>query len=262
MDLTNLISVWELNEASGNALDSHGSNTLTETSGTIDAATGLFGGARDFEAGDTERFEIADNASLSVTDIDWLVTAWVYAESLGGVNRDILAKWPATNGEYLFGYTASDRFRFTVRNAANNANATVEANSFGSPSVGVWYFVVGWHDSVANTLNIQVNDGPVDSVSHSGGCRDAGTAFTIGARNQGGTGDAFWDGLIQQVTFWKRILTAPERSEIFNSGAGLPYPWVAASGQPAMRRFTRSRSGLWLPIHRPIELGRKGVLVI
>lgn len=46
--IDNLVSYWKLDEASGNALDAHGSNTLIETSGAIAAAGGKINGARDF----------------------------------------------------------------------------------------------------------------------------------------------------------------------------------------------------------------------
>lgn len=227
MDLSSLVSVWELNEASGNAVDAHGSNTLTETSGTIDAAAGKISGCRDFEAGDTEYFTVADNAGLSAGDVDFTLTAWVNAESLGAVNRDIIAKWGSNNAvrEYIFGYTATDRFRFTVRDTGNATNTTVEANNLGAPSTGTWYFIVAWHDSVANTLNIQVNNGTVDSTSYSGGIQDSTAGFAIGARVDGP--QAYWDGLIDQCSLWKRVLTSGERTSLWNGGAGRAYPFAS-----------------------------------
>ena len=37
-----------------------------------------------------------------------------------------------------------------------------------------WHQVIAWHDSVANTLNIQVDHGAVSSLSYSGGGKGHG----------------------------------------------------------------------------------------
>ena len=229
--LTSLESYWNLDEASGNAVDSHGSNTLAETSGTIAAATGPGGvsGSRDFEAGDTEYLTIADNASLSTGDIDFTIAAWVQFESLGA-NRSIVSKYnTGTVREYWLLYALStDRLTFTVSNDGT-ATTPVPADSLGAPSTGTWYFVVAWHDAAANTTNIQVNDGAVDSVSYSSGVLDGGALFSFGATNSG-AGTNHHDGLIAKVGFWKRVLTSGERTQLYNSGTGLLYSELTAAG--------------------------------
>lgn len=228
--LDSLISYWPLGEASGNALDAHGSNHLTETSGTIDSATGKVGNCRDFEAGDTEYFTLADNADLSCGDIDFSIAAWVNAESLTGTH-DIVSKddGGATQREYILGY-ASSRFRFGVFTGSGTFTQKL-ADSLGAPSTGTWYLVIGWHDSVNNTLNIQVNNGTVDSQAYSNGLADEAAPFCIGARGSGGAGSAHWDGLIDEVAFAKRVWTSDERTWIYNSGNGRSYAdWAATAG--------------------------------
>ena len=229
-----LISVWELDEASGNALDSHGSNDLAEAGGTIPPASGPagLGGARDFEAGDTEHLTLADNADLSTGDVDFAVAAWGNLESKGA-SRDLVAKWAAGDQEYLLGYsTGSDRWYFAVSTDGNDT-VSVTATAAGSPSLATWYHVVGWHDSVNNQLGISVNAGTAETAAHSGGVRDGARQFTIGGRTATSSTNS-WDGLISQVAFWKgRVPTSAERTEIYASGAGLPYSaWDAPNVPP------------------------------
>ena len=77
----------------------------------------------------------------------------------------------------------------------------------GAPVIGTWYFIVGWHDSVANTVNIQVNNGAVDSVATGGALQAAGTAeLRIGGRDD--IAPFHLDGRVDEVGFWKRVLTA------------------------------------------------------
>ena len=91
----NLISVWEMDEASGDAIDAHGSNDLTDTN-TVAAAAGKINGARDFETGNSECFLLADNTDLSMGDIDFSITAWVQLESKTA-DRSIVGKYTESN---------------------------------------------------------------------------------------------------------------------------------------------------------------------
>jgi hypothetical protein len=239
--LTDLIAAWELDEASGNALDAHAGLDLTETSGTIGASSGPggVGGSRDFEAGDTEYFAIADNADLSVGDIDWTIEAWVNLESKPAGNSVIAAKWDSGSNqrEYMLLHLASaDRFQFLVSQNGTTVN-TASADTLGSPSLSTWYQLLAWHDSVANTLNIQVNNGAVDSVSYSSGGRNGPTAFQIGASLSLGVAAGYLDGLAAKVRLWKRVLTSDERAALYNSGNGLAYPLTVATGGNRRRRM-------------------------
>ena len=230
--LTGLISAWELNEASGNALDSHGSNTLTDNN-TVGSGTGLvYGTARDFEATDGEYLSRASNASLQTGDIDFSLGACVKFGSKGAT-RVVLGKWPATGSfEYLLYYdSGADRFSFAVSSTGSGNPgefAAVAANNLGAPSVGVWYHLVAWHDATANQIGIAVNAGTPNTTAHSGGVR-AGTApLNVGRNDDGDTN--FWDGLIGPVRIWKRVLTSQERTDLYNGGAGLAYSAFGGGG--------------------------------
>lgn len=68
---------------------------------------------------------------------------------------------------------------------------------------------MAWHNSVNNTINIQLNNGIVQTASYSGGVTDTTAALSIGAY-----ADKTWEfnGKIDEVALYKRTLTAPERS--------------------------------------------------
>lgn len=257
-----LISYWSLDEASGDALDAHGTNDLTDTN-TVGSATGKISNARDFEKANMERFSHADNADLSTGDIDFAFACWVNAESLPGLTT-IASKGNWNDGTIEWSldyYDGGPSARFFVSPDGSQSVTVVSATNQGALSLATWYFIVVWHDATANTINIQVNDGTVNSTSHTTGLTNLGGGFHIGDLD-GLT--AHWDGLIDEAGLWKRVLTSGERTQLYNSGNGLAYADFGggAAGHPAMRRFVRDRSGLYLPRHRPIEIGRAGVMVI
>lgn len=243
-----LVASWELDEASGNAIDSHGSNDLTETSGTIAASTGPggVGGSRDFEAGDTEYFTITDNSDVSTGDIDFTFEAWVNLESTSG-NLGVLGQRVSSSNSYgyiLFYNSGSARFDWRVGNSTGTAIAgTVLANNFGAASTGTWYQIICWHDAASNQIGICVNNGTPNTASTSGATADVATNFNIGCTDTGGAN--LFDGLISKVRMWKRVLTSDERTELYNGGSGLAYPFSASSA-PVVTPF---RNRLMSPGH-------------
>jgi len=224
--IDNLVAYYSLDEASGNAIDAHGALDLTETSGTIDAASGKVGGARDIEAGDTERFVHADHADLSVGDIDFTFIGWVLFESLGG-SRAVIAKQIAGAGtrEYEIGYdSGANRLRFSV-SPDGTAQTDVDAGNLGAPATATWYFIVAWHDAVNDQIAIQVNNGTPDTAAHSTGVINGTNSFFLGARSNNANPH---DGLLDEIGLWKRVLTSDERTWLYNAGAGRSYADIVA----------------------------------
>lgn len=228
--LDNIVSYWKMDDVSGNALDSYGSNNLTDTN-TVGTGTGIIHSARDFEQGSSEYFTIASNSTLQTGDIDFTWSAWVKMES-NGDNMTILAKSDAFSDarEYFLGYVQSaNRFQFFVSQDGTGFGGSVSADTFGAPSTGVWYHIVAWHDATNNQLGIAVNAGTADTASYSSGVNSDTSAFQIGSREDDLTPK--WDGLIDEVGFWKRVLTSDERTSLYNAGAGLTY---AFQGDPTV----------------------------
>lgn len=219
-----LIGYWKMDEVSGNALDSTANSlTLTDTN-TVGTAAGKINTARQFNAAGSRYLSRASESLLQTGDIDFTWSAWVYLDSKATF-RIVLAKAASTTiatSEYIMYYDSSvDRFRFGVGDGSTIGNA--QADNFGSPSINTWYFLVGWHDATANTVNIQVNNGTANSVAQAtaGGYTNA-AALNIGAR---AAGNLPMDGRIDEIGFWKRVLTAAERTALYAGGAGLTWPF-------------------------------------
>lgn len=212
-----LVSYWALEEASGNRADSHGSNTLTDNN-TVASATGKISTAADFEASNSEWLSCADNAALSTGDIDFSLSFWVYFESTG--YQELAGKWTGggTDREWLI-YTFGGAMSFQVQGPSSGQTVT-HGTSLTS---GVWYHVVVWHDSVNNVIGITINDTSAVTQAHSGGANDGTADFTLGGRS----GSVYFDGLMDEVGFWKKVLSAAEITSLYNGGSGFAYPFSA-----------------------------------
>lgn len=152
-------------------------------------------------------------------DIDFTIAAWVYLDTKTA-NRPILAKWNATDFEYKLEYRSGpDRFTFFV-SSTGTTSVSVELSS--GPNAAQWYFIIAWHDAAANTINIMVNDDSAQSVAHTLGVRDGTSSFRMGHDIAAST---FMDGRVDSVSIWKELLTAAEKTWLYNGGAGRDYPF-------------------------------------
>ena len=223
----NLISWWTLDEPSAGVgavarADSHGTNNLTDNNTTASAAGKVAQATQHINAND-EYLSHVSNADLQTGDIDFTVACWVYLDNKATVQM-FVTKDNAGGGnrEYHLAYdSGADRFTFAVFTPVD-VQVAINANTLGAPVVATWYFIIAWHDSVANTINIQVNDGGVDSVGVAALQAAGNAVFMLGRRQFGGFLNPL-DGRLDEVVFAKRVWTADERTILYNGGDGMGY---------------------------------------
>ena len=224
-----LMSWWTLDEESAgvgvvNRVDSYGTNDLTDN-GTTPSAEGRIIRATQHTNAVPDWLSHVSNADLQTGDIDFTFAFWARLDNKATFQAFISKddELPGGDREYNAHYRLpDDRIRFAVFTAVDVTQA-INADTFGSPPVDTWFFVVCWHDAAADTVNIQINDGGIDSVGTGGALQAAGAAeFQIGAREHAA---ARWplDGRVDEVGFWKRVLSAGERTSLYNESNGVGY---------------------------------------
>lgn len=221
---TNLVSYWKLDETSGTRIDAVTAtgNDLTDNN-TVTSNPGIIVNAGQFTAASSEWLTHTSNSSLQTGDIDFTFAAWVYLDATGTA-MTILAKYGATTKEYWLRYENTGVFSFCVFATGTAGCSTIQATTFGAPATATWYHIIAWHDSVNNSLGICVNGGTPDTVSYSSGITALAGDFGMGALPTVGQ---YWNGRIDEVGFWKKVLNSAERDELYNSGAGktcCPFP--------------------------------------
>jgi len=215
---TDLISYWKHDEASGNRVDSEPTGTAQDLTdnGSIVSGTGKINNGSDLEASSSQWFSRADSADLSLgADQAFSIALWVKFETVGG-STPIVNKLVGLDGnsdEYNLDLNGSSNFRFYVGYGAGIGQ--VIDTTIGVPSTGVWYFVVVWHDPVADQVGMSINNGTPDVTSHSLGTQDTAGSFQIGNYSS-----LFLDAVVDEVAFYKKVLSAAEITELFNSNVG------------------------------------------
>lgn len=238
---TNLQAYWKFDSANILA-DAHGSNTLTNN-GTTGTTTGKINEAGSFN-GTTQYLSIADNAALSMGDINFSVACWVYLSSTAA-DQYIVSKYTTTGNqrEYAIQYVnATGSFRFLVSSAGTSG---VLVDGPGSMTTGTWYFVAGGHNATSNDIWISVNAATPVTASHSTGVFDGTSEVNIGARP---TAASLLTGRVDEASIWKRDIRS-DLSALYNSGSGLAYPFNASS--PVINPLSPSIPGSGLdPLNR------------
>jgi len=218
--LSGLTAYWRLDETSGDRADWVGICDLT-TSGGVTGAAGKQGDAASFSAAGSGKLTTPDHVAVQTGDIDFTLAGWFRATTLAGS----AALWAKDNGiqrDYRLDIAAAATGpRFILFDASGGIVGLVQT---GEPlAVGTWYFVCCWHDATTNTINIQVNGGVVHSAATTGTPGVSIADFRIG--DFGNTGTVYWDGAIDEVGLWKRVLTADERTALYAAGSGIAYPF-------------------------------------
>lgn len=217
--LTNLVSYWKLDEASGTRADSRGSAPFAPV-GTVATATGRYGTLGASFAGSTHLE--ASHVSLQTGNNSFTVAFWVKLDSKS-TNQEFLMKGAGPNmNEYFIGYDATDdRFRYGMISSSNFYSQLL-ASSAGSPVVGTWYLIIVWFDYANDEMHIQVNNGGVDTLTARLPQNLDTAPLNCGSYGQAYANPAF--ATIDEIAFWKpRVLDPVTRTAIWNGGAGTPF---------------------------------------
>jgi hypothetical protein len=231
MPLTDsLIAFWELEESSGTRQDAHSNNyDLTETGGTISSAAGVIGStnAALFVTADANTLDAGDNADFSTgAEVSWEILAWVYPTAIGDTHCIV------QKGDDI-GAGSTTEWALSVGSGGNPAawvsdgsTRTFKVHS-STISNNTWAMLSAYYDASTNTLGIAINAGtPETDTTHTTG----GWNSTYSVRVGGEQVSRYFTGRIDQVGFWKRVLTSGERTELYNSGAGMTYAAMSSGG--------------------------------
>lgn len=199
-----LISYWKLDESSGNASDSVGSNTLTNTNVTY--STGKINNGAIYNASNAKLVMGSTAFTPSYT-----YSFWIYRN---------------TNGQY--GVISKDDGTTRVFSFLSNTDGTLSGTvwlSTGSFGITAFSLTNNTWNHVVITLNsgveckVYLNGTEVFTNSISFGALTTSFGTWFGADQFSG-GRWFLDGKLDEIGLWNRALTAGEVTQLYNSSSG------------------------------------------
>jgi len=215
----NLVSYWDMEEASGVRIDRHGTNHLSDIA-TVTQATGKLGNAGQFTSANSEQLDISDNASLSITG-DLSVSVWAYFDSLK--NCMIVSKRDdASTRSYTFTYEyGSTELQFIISSDGTSGDETTGAVTW-TPTLSTWYHIVCIYRASSGEVDFYIDGSQQGSTQGSLNTSIADTSadFNVGAN---GTSGDYMNGRFDELALWSKELTSGEVTALYNSGTPLPY---------------------------------------
>jgi hypothetical protein len=210
--LNDLAAYWKLDETSGTRIDSAGSNNLTDNN-TVGSATGKLGNAASFVAANSEYLSVASTPGLQSSSA-FTLAFWVKPNTLS----------PTAQG-LLFKGGASPQIEYLIRLNTNTIDFFVNSASDFAEVTGIntteWWFVVAYYNGTTNLWvqsesgTLLTNTGPAVTHATTTNPLEFGRYWSA----------AYYSGRIDEVGIWQRVLTSSERTQLYNSGSGLTYPF-------------------------------------
>lgn len=220
--LEQLVGWWALDEASGNALDSHtGGLTLTDNN-TVGAAEG----GRDLEAGSSEYFNRASGTEFqcgNATAYTWIL--WIKPESFPDGGDTTHFSHAKNDFSFIDYEVRGDSPTLRVWSAGLGANKV--ATPSGLMSTGTLYMVACGIDAVGGNVWVSKNAGTRGTTALAGMVPGTGSGqFNLGRYAAGEI--RYSDGIMRGCAFWKKALTDDQLAWLYNSGTPRTYAEAAA----------------------------------
>ena len=210
---TSLVAYYALD---GNSNDSTGLYNGVDTS--ISYSAGKLGQCAVFN-GTTSKITIADAAALDILG-DITIAAWIsYTSGVVIISKATSAGATAT--PFWFGMDGDGYFIFSRADASSYTST--DSDAFANISGTGWHHVAVTHNITSNEVIFYL-DGVKTGASKTNTRNPTanGNPVLIGARADGYSP---FKGNIDEVYLSSRVLTPTEISELYNSNAGLAYPF-------------------------------------
>jgi len=211
------VSYWNMNAGSGVTVAD--SNTANANTGTITPvvdwvtpatpANYPYGKALSF-ANDAGRVTVNDDSSLTL-GARGSIAAWIYPTALTNDTYILHKGHQEDNSDEAYGlrFSTGGRLEFKIRwGNQNNRNIVVESSAL--PAANRWYHVVAQWD--ADILAIYINGMLNNILTNSGSeeARNTSGRLVIGARHTADDPYRGFNGYIDEVYIYNRLLTAEE----------------------------------------------------
>ncbi len=212
INMTGNLLLWHLNETSGTIADSSGNGKTGSASGASYSSSGKFWGAYNFSG---SGHEIVASSGV-IGNHSFTALAWIKQSSsrFGGIIGET--------------YGGTDDWGFLSAFSGNRARVKI-VNSSGTPIIwdstsnmipdNTWLLVGVAYDSADGKVYFIKNDTNYTNIfSITGGLKDDGNALRVGLVD----GPSYYfDGSIDEVSVFNRLLSPSEIQDIYDRGSGL-----------------------------------------
>ncbi|MGD8499259.1 MAG: LamG domain-containing protein, partial [Phycisphaerales bacterium] len=219
----NLLGWWKLDEGSGViVLDGSGHGNHGTIMGDPQWVIGHDGGALEFDG--SSAYVDCGNAEALNVDV-FSVSFWCNIPSTQGYNHMVSRGSHASASAVNWGvmmHSGEQRILF------ESFNDTTWPGIRADTTIGEWHHVVATYDG--DTMQLYHDGALAETTSGAGMLLDQSRPFLIGARSDAGTANAFFNGSIDDVRIYNKVLTQDEVEQAMQGD-----PTLAWGPSPANR---------------------------
>jgi concanavalin A-like lectin/glucanase superfamily protein len=224
--LDDLVMYLPFTETSGNAVDLVGGLTFEPANAPGSAAGLIYPTARHFTHALAQYLTLpdvaGDNESIGGGG-DFTMAVWLYLDSLAGVTpnyHEIFGGLWGLRG-YNLGHVANGDPEVFFQVSADDAGDTCHVN-IPAPYLNTWHCIFAYYDIGETTLYLDIDNGVDTDVTVADMANNQMINYQRIGSDRNLTG-IYFDGRMQSMCYWSRVLTPGERSEFYNDGAGWAY---------------------------------------
>lgn len=218
-----MVSWWGFNESSGNASDSHGSNTLTNVGSMPYVAAKIGNGADISKAGG----KYLSRSSAVLTALDNIsISCWVNISSTSISGSFFRVGTSGINYGWGIGIGGNE-YRFNGNDLILLCDGIVW-NKFGTIGSTGWKHIVVLRD--AGTWKAYINGASFGTTFTT--TPNSPDAFTYIGNDQGS-----FEEVVDEMAVWTRAITTSEITQLYNSGNGISYADTGATVNSGFFQF-------------------------
>lgn len=217
------IAFWAFDEASGTAVDVVGGYNLDPNN--ITYSTGKIGNAAFFNGSNSQLSRDQSLAgALSFTG-DFSFSFWINISAQPtGTLFPIVGKFlfvGSDDRQYLIMYEDAGGGIFNLcANLSSNGTASTKHNVANTLTIGTWHHIVCTYNAALGLVEFFKDGSSVGTASHGITSLFAGGAhFWLGTISGF---SAWFNGGLDMLAAWDRVITADEIAALYNGGAGAP----------------------------------------
>lgn len=224
----NITNYWAFNESSGNAADSVGSATLTNT-GTATYTTGKIGNSGTTNG--TSQYFTKGSHLTSIEGGSYTISFWFKRHTTIGDNDQLLSQ------DVLGSRGMWVRYGTSGINWLQFFGADTGSIDSGAVSNDTWYHLALVYESIGagtSKMTMYLNGSSVGTpLTNVGSSPNTTTAsFMTQAWAVSGTVADYLDGQIDELGVWNRALSSSEVTALYNGGSGFAYPFSTPTPTP------------------------------
>ena len=214
-----LQAYWKMDETTGNRLSQIGAQTLTNSVSVLSQVGVVNSAALLVEANSQTLYRVS-NSTLTTGNINFSLAGWVYFASTG--TKIVASKRGNAAGNFEYQLLLLGNVLALSVSSDGNGFFTVSNSSFGALNTATFYNFVAWHSNnshVGVSVNLSATTAP-----YTGGVRAGSAPFVVAATDTGTSANFLWlDGRVDELGWWKKVLSPIERQSLYNGGNGNTY---------------------------------------